>query len=63
MNTTTAANTAAENLKDKLQNAAQRTRLRYMVLMTIYTGLQRGKVSTAGALDWLKGEGLLSEVE
>jgi hypothetical protein len=53
----------AQSLYDKLSAAAERARLRYMVLMTITTTLRRGKVTPAMALEWLEGEGYADEIE
>jgi hypothetical protein len=55
--------TMTDNLPEKLHDATEKARLRYLVLATIDGTLVRGKIDAVKAREWLQGEGLLSELE
>jgi hypothetical protein len=53
--------TDRDKLIDRLRAASKQTRLQSYVLETISVGLRDRQISPAGALDWLKEEGLLGQ--
>jgi hypothetical protein len=53
----------SDELAKRLKGAATRSRLQTLVLETIRTSLRQHKITPAGAMDWLKQEGLLSQLD